>query len=153
MKNKLSRPICLALALTLGASMLLGGCGDKLASSGEEKKVVMQVGGEDVEYQEFRYYFMNNKRELYGEDAVLDSEQLDHLMYLVEENIKNRHTLLMLADEYDVDLSDEEEDAIESYVEDYREGFEDDDAYLDALHEQYITHELFYDLASESTLA
>ena len=52
----------------------------------------------------------------------------------------------MLADEYDVDLSDEEEDAIESYVEDYREGFEDDDAYLDALHEQYITHELFYDL-------
>ena len=153
MKNKLSRPICLALALTLGASMLLGGCGDKLASSGEEKKVVMQVGGEDVEYQEFRYYFMNNKRELYGEDAALDSEQLDHLMYLVEENIKNRHTLLMLADEYDVDLSDDEEEAIDSYVDDYREGFEDDDAYLDALHEQYITHELFHDLASESTLA
>ena len=127
MKNKLSRPICLALTLTLGASMLLGGCGDKLASSGEAKKVVMQVGGEDVEYQEFRYYFMNNKRELYGEDGVLDSEQLDHLLYLVEENIKNRHTLLMLADEYDVDLSDEEEDAIESYVEDYREGFEDED--------------------------
>ena len=54
MKNKLSRPICLALALTLGASMLLGGCGDKLASRGEEKKVVMQGGGEDVEFQDVR---------------------------------------------------------------------------------------------------
>ena len=153
MKIKRSHPIYCALALILSASTLLSGCGDKLASSGEDRKVVMQVGGEDVEYQEFRYYFMNNKRELYGEDAVLDSEQLDHLLYLVEENIKNRHTLLLLADEYDVDLSDDEENAIESYVEDYREGFGDDDAYLDALHEQYITHELFYDLASESTLA
>lgn len=141
----------------MAAAMLLSGCSGKnssdFPSTEQDKKVVMTIGGEDVEYQEYRYFLLNNKRDQFGEDAALTEEDCETLKELVEANVKNRHTLTIMADEWGVKLTDDEEQAIDTYVKQYRASCGDDETYLLALEQQYMTHDLFYDLMAESQLA
>lgn len=124
------------------------------APTEQDKKVVMTVGGENVEYQEFRYYFLNNKRDNYGADAVLTAEQLDEVVALTEENARHRHALVIMADKYGAKLTSEELADVDAYVNEYRTTyFGSDEEYILALDEQYMTDHLFRELTKESTLA
>ncbi len=146
-------------ALTAGmlAALLLFGtacsssAGD-LSSTADDRKIVMTVGGEKVEYQEFRYYYLNNKRDLFGADAKLDADQVSELKALSEANAKQRHGLVLFAEKYKAKLTEEAVDYAEKTVEDFRASMGDDETYLIALEEHHLTHELFSDITLENQL-
>ncbi|MBE6612024.1 MAG: hypothetical protein E7632_05995, partial [Ruminococcaceae bacterium] len=71
---KLKQIFAGAMAALLLMTTACGGDGVDFAPSAEDKKIVMTVGGEKVEHQEYRYFYLNNKRDLYGEDASLTAE-------------------------------------------------------------------------------
>ena len=106
-KNKIRM---IAAPLIVGAMLMTAGCGEvnPLKSTSADKKTVMTVGGEKVAYQEYRYFWMNNKRDLYGADAELTPEQTEKIKQLVETNVTDRHALRLLAAEYGVELTDED---------------------------------------------
>lgn len=149
MKSKAKISLAAALALTL----TFCGCGDVLAPTKQDKKIVMTIGDEEVEYQEYRYFFLNNKREQYGDDAELTAEQVAELQQMAAENIKNRHTLRIMASGYQVTLTDEEKAGVDGYVDSYRSGFEDDAEYAEMLGEQFITDDLFRSITADTVLA
>ena len=140
-------------ALTLMTAACSGTAGAGLTSSAEDRKVVLTVGGEKVERQEYRYFYLNNKRDLYGADAALDAAKVAELKSLTEANISERHALLLLAEKYRAKLTEEMADPAEATVADFRASMGDDETYLIALEEQYLTHELFDALTQESYLA
>ncbi len=143
-----------ALALSMIASTACSnGSGVDLSPSAQDKKIVMTVGGEKVEYQEYRYFYLNNKRDLFGEGASLNAEDVARLKALTENNARNRHALVMMAEDYKAKLTKEQSDAAKASVEAYRESCGDDETYLIALERQYLTDDLYRDLSLESMLA
>ncbi len=154
---KCYRRIAAALCAFSLMGAVLTGCGSgtpaALASTAADRQVVMKVDEDKVEYQEFRYYYLNNKRDLYGADAKLDAEAQEKLIALVQDNIKTRRTVARLAESYGVELTGEQKEAAKAVVEEFRAGCGDDETYRLALEQQYITHELFIDFAEDAQLS
>lgn len=123
--------------------------------SAADKKVVMTVGGKDVQYQEFRYYFLNNKRDSFGEDTELTEEQREALRELTEDNARYSKAIETMAEKYGAKLSSEDMNALEAYIAEYRatECYNNDDTYRMALEAQYMTDWLFRMLQKNNTLA
>ncbi len=145
-------------AALMFVALTLAGCGSEAGSAGfaptaADKKAVMKAGGEAVQYQEYRYFYLNNKRDRFGEDAVLTAEDVAVLKELTEANVLRRHALTAMAKEYGAKLTVEQADRAEATVESYRASCGDDEAYREALDAQYLTDALFRDLTLEGELA
>ena len=145
-------------ALTLSAAMILTGltaCGESnpLRSSSTDKKIVMKVGDEKVKYEEYRYFYLNNKRDLYGEGAELTAEEENSIKQLVETNVVDRHTLRLMANDYGVKLTKDDEQRTNAYVETFRTTCGDDEAYKNQLKNQYLNEPFFKELTSDTTIA
>ncbi len=156
MKTKL---ISVALAALTAASIALTSCGerDPLKSSGEDKKIVMTVSTpsatERVKFQEYRYFWMNNKRDLYGEAAELTPEQTEKLKTLVENNISDRHALRLLAAEQGITLTSEDEMRTAAYVDSFKTDCGGEEGYAEQLAAQYLNDPLFRELTADTTIA
>ncbi len=125
-----------------------------IAPTAQDKKVVMDINGNKVQYQEFRYYFLNNKRDIYEEGSVLTDEDITTLVSLSENNAKQHAALITMAEKYGAELTKEQRESIDDYVDNYRKNnFTDDEAYRLALEAQYMTDYLFREMSCESTLA
>ena len=153
MKRKL-----IAALLAFATAFSLAACGNAtsdFAPSAADKRVVMTVGGKDVQYQEFRYYLLNNKRDSFGQVSELTAEQESELRALVEDNARYTKAIEIMADKYDAKLSSEDESAVEAYIAEYRatECYNNDDTYRMALEAQYMTDWLFRMLQKNNTLA
>ncbi len=142
-----------ALAFSIIFSTSCGGSGVDLSPTAQDKKIVMTVGGEKVEYQEYRYFYLNNKRDIFGADATLNADDVARLKALCEDNVKNKHGLVIMAEKYGAKLSKENTESAKQYVESYRASCGDDETYLIALREQYLTDDLFREMTLESMLA
>ncbi len=153
----MKRKIISAL-LAAATIFLLSACGSTASDftpSAEDKRVVMNVGGKDVQYQEFRYYLLNNKRDSFGENAELTAEEVSELRALSEDNARYTKAIEIMADKYGAKLSSEDESAVEAYIAEYRatECYNDDDTYRIALEAQYMTDWLFRMLQKNNVLA
>lgn len=155
MKKLVKRTVCAVLcAVTALGAVSCGSQNNKFASTKAEREVVMTVGGREVQYQEFRYYFLNNKRDSYGTDAALTAEQVAETLKMTEENVRTRYALLLLAEKYGTGVTEVDIKEANAYVDGYRTGsFESDEDYLVALSHNFLTDELFRSLQSETTLA
>lgn len=142
----------LLLSAVLISAVSCGTVKNPLRPTAEDKKIVMRVGGEDVEYQEFRYFFLNNKRDSFGANAVLSDEELNEVISLTEENSCQRHALVKMADKYGAKLTGDAKKAADEYVKESIAGFGSDEAYLIALDEQYLTDYLFREMTKEAGL-
>ena len=134
------------LAFVLLFAFAAVGCSD-------DSKTVMTVGGEDVPLYEYRYFFLNNKRELYGSDAELSAEDVSELQKMCAENVKNRHALSILTKKYDVKLSDDDEKKLDELVSALKSNYADDKAYNAALSGDFLTEKLYRELNRDSLLA
>ncbi len=148
----------LTAAVTLGLCLCFASCAESgsvnFSPTENDKKIVMSVGESEVEYQEFRYYFLNNKRDMIGEGATSTDEQTEKILTLTENNVRSRHGLLLFAKEYGVSVTKDDKKAAEDYAKEYRtENFSSDEEYLLALEANYMTNDLFIKLQSESGLA
>jgi len=130
--------------ITAGICSCSAGSG-AFASTAEEKKEILTVSmdgeKESVPYEEYRFFFMKNKSDLYGADAVLDSEMTEKLKALTEENIKKHYTVLFAFDKHDAKLSKDDKANINDYTDYFRKqnGLTEDDAYSLYLSQNYIT--------------
>lgn len=151
------RKLIISALIALSIILIGTSCGSSdsyFEPTAQDKKVVMKIGDEKVEYQEFRYYFLNNKRDNYPDAEALTSEEIAELKALTEENAKSHAALLLLAREYGAELTDAQKEIVNKYVDDYRTGnFFDDESYRLALEAQYMTDYLFRELSSENLLA
>lgn len=145
----------LLAAVTIFSLASCGGTTSDFAPTAADKRVVMTVGGKDVQYQEFRYYLLNNKRDSYGESAELTAEQADELRALAEDNARYTKSIELMADKYGAKLSSDDESAVEALIAEYRatECYNNDDTYRMALEAQYMTDWLFRMLQKNNTLA
>ena len=134
------------------AALLAVGVISTMSCSSDTRKVA-EVGGEGVELQEYRYYFLNNKRELYGDDAELDDASVAELKKMCGENVKNRHALSLLAKEYGAKLSEDDDAKLDELVEALKSNYADDDAYKAALTADFLTEDLYRELNGDTLLA
>lgn len=144
------------LTAVIGICAVSCGAGSSdFTPSAADKRVVMTVGGKDVQYQEFRYYFLNNKRDSFGEGAELTEEQVETLRELTEDNARYSKAIELMAEKYSTELSDDDLSAVEAYIAEYRatECYNNDDTYRMALEAQYMTDWLFRMLQKNNTLA
>lgn len=121
----------------------------------EDKKVVMRVGGKDVQYQEYRYYVLNNKRDSFEDTSTLSDEQIKEITALTEENARYSKAIEIMAEKYGAELSKDDVASIEALIAEYRatQCQNDDTAYKVALEEQFLTDYLFRALQQNNTLA
>ena len=142
-------------ALLAAVSMLtLASCGDnshKFTSTEKDEQIVAQIksddGSEDIKYEEYRYFFMNNKRDLYGSDTALDSDMVNNIKQHTENNIRKHHAVKFAAKMHDVEFTSEEEKENDEYTARYRESQNlTDDSYALLLEHHYVTDGFFSDL-------
>ena len=142
-----------ATLMTAAAILTSCGEGNPLRSSSEDKKTVMTVGGDNVKFEEFRYFWLNNKRDLYGEGANLDENAVENLKSLVETNVSDRHALRLLAKDFGVELTADDKNRAKAYVDTFRATCGDTDAYKDQLRNQYLNEPFFIELTTDTTVA
>lgn len=128
---------------------------DSLAPTDADKKVVMNIGGKEVQYQEYRYYALNNKRDSFPDATELTEEQLTELKGLIEENAKYTAAIEILADEYGAVLSDSETARIETLITEFRivQCGNSIETYKMVLEEEFLTDYLFRKLQQNDSLA
>ena len=126
-----------------------------LCFSSCSSKVIMTVGGEEVEYQEYRYYLLNNKRDSFDGVKDFSEDQISELKSLVEENAKRTKAIDAMAKKYNAVLSKEDIAQVEAYIAAYiaEECYNDKATYRAALESYYMTEDIFRDLQQDTTLA
>lgn len=132
----------LALALTVA----LVACGSKAGSFSVNKKIVCEVDGEAITYDDYKYFFYNHYKALYDTTAFKDlssEEQFEKVKSLTEDSLRRRAYIMYLVDEYDIELSDTKKEYVDNYVNAYIEDCGGDTAYKKSLLENGMTGDVF----------
>ncbi len=148
--------LILTAVFTCATLISCGSLGTKqFEPTAEDKKVVMNVGGYEVQYQEYRYYALNNKRDSFPDTDVLAEQQLTELKELIEENAKYTAAISLLANKYGAELTKDDTDQVEALIAEFRaiQCQNSDEVYLMALEEQFLTDYLFRKLQQDNNLA
>ncbi len=148
MKRTLKRSLLIVLALLISACCI--GCGSENGSFSINKKIVCEVDGEAVTYDEYKYFFYNHYKSLCDTSEFSElttSGQFEKIKSLTENSLRRRAYIMKLIDEYDVELTDDEKEYIESYVSSYIEQCGGETEYKKSLLEHGMTGDVFRMLA------
>jgi len=130
------------LSLLLGASLLLSACGIRPLDG----SVVATAGDYKITYDEFRYFFLNTKKELDGGDASVwegKDAPTEQLKKDLEYRLKRLGAIAKMAKDYDLSIGSEGKEAIESTMSSFRDSMESEEAYLAALEEKFASEYAF----------
>lgn len=116
-----------------------------LCACGSDSDAVVTVGGEDISYNTYRYFYKNYERESesYTKEQIKE-KSLDAIASDV--------AITKLAEKYDVELTSEEEDTVDSHVESAIANYGGENAYKKALEENFLTEDLFEYFYSQQLL-
>ena len=126
-----------ALSLLLLLTLLLCGCG--------KDNTVLTVGGEDVSYDMYRYFYLNYKAE---NENYTEEELYEKTLDAISMDI----ALTLLADSQDVGLNKTEKKSVDDYVEASVANYGGKEAYREALEKNHLTDELFRYFYSQQLL-
>jgi|LSQX01.3.fsa_nt_gb parvulin-like peptidyl-prolyl isomerase len=138
-----------AAALALLMLIPLASCSD------ENNPTVAKVGGKAVKLDEYRYFYLNYKRDADGGDEGFWGEnptEITEIETLVEQALKNSRALEKLAKKYGVSLSAEEKEAIDADIEALILEQGGEEAFEAQLKESYLTKEVLRLLITRSVL-
>ena len=151
-----------AIALTGALSLtLLSGCVKNsylvVGKQTVNMPVVMKVGRHNVAMEEYRYFYLNTKYQLDGgDDSVWEQEGADDKKELlrthVEDTIKSNYALMDLAKEKGVSLTADERKSISDNLASIKENYESEEAFEEALAQNYLTEEVYLSMGEMSTL-
>lgn len=134
-----------AAALLLLCAVLLCGCA-KVGDFSVNKKIVCEVGGEPVTYDEYKYFFYSHHCDLYGSaDVPLTDEMFGKVKALTEDSLRRRATIMALVDEYGVKLEKEDKKYADTVVESQIELYGSEQGYIDFLLDGRATGRVFRD--------
>lgn len=114
-----------------------------VSCAGAGDKAVMRVGGNKVTYNEYRYFYMNyrDSHEKSGETGYTEKLKSE-----IEEGLRQKYAKVNLAKEHKITLVESDITAIDKMKASYIESYGDLETFKNALQEDALTEELFYDL-------
>lgn len=124
----------LPFALLLVLLLMLSGCGN----AGE--KAVMTVGGNAVSYDEYRYFYMNFRKDY---EAMGEVGDLAGMKSAIEEALRLKYAKVELAEEAGVTLSDSELAELNNTRASYVEYYGGEEGFAEALNDNSLTEALF----------
>lgn len=138
-----------AALLTL---VLLAGCSNKAKSihklnvDGKEVSVpyVLKVGKYEIGLDEYRYYYLNIKNNLgmSDEDLMKNEDAQKQLKEYVETSIKNNYSMIALADDLNIKLTDEETKEVDESIKQKKESYESEEKYKEYLDTNFLTEDI-----------
>lgn len=142
---KFSLKLISALLCAVMICLTAVSCDLSLRSSKDETTVVMTVGGYDVTMELYRYFVLNYKDQLDLEEGeAISDEDAEKIREKTENSIKELFAVISLAAEHQVDRNNKTVDsAVDAALKGERNGYENDNEYLDALAEGYMTHNVY----------
>ncbi|MCI8610370.1 MAG: hypothetical protein HFE66_00440 [Clostridiales bacterium] len=148
--NHMSQNVLRAVALFLVLLLSFGlcACKDPLRSTEEEEQTVMTVGGMDVSYGFYRALVLSCRDQIAKDfDAWEDADQAvemeEKIRAEVLQALRNFYAVFALCKEYDIDIDDAYiTDQVDRAVESQMEQFDDTDAYVKSLAEEYSNHSI-----------
>lgn len=134
--------IVIALMLCVA---VLSGCA-KVGAFDVNKKIVCEVDGEPVTYDEYKYFFYAHHTDLYGTaQEPLTDEMFLKVKTLTEDSLRRRATIMRLVDEYGVKLTKEQKNYVDEVVESQIVEYDGEEGYQDFLLEGRATGTVFRD--------
>ncbi|MBR2473701.1 MAG: hypothetical protein IKB51_01545 [Clostridia bacterium] len=141
--TRFKKALLAALALTLCMATLTGCAVGKFDVN---KKIVCEVDGEPVTYDEYKYFFYRHHTDLYGSaEVALNDEMFNKVKAMTEDSLRRKATIMRLIDEYGIKLDDEQKDYVDEMVEAQIELYEGEQGYKDFLLEGRATGTVFRD--------
>ena len=129
-----------AVTLVMGA-----GCAE-IGEFSVNEKIVCEVNGEAITFDDYKYFFYRHYVSLYGEDiSELTSEKFEKVKALTEDSLRRRAYIMFLIDEYDIELSDEQEEKVDYYVSEQIKEQGDQKKYEEYLLNARLTGKVFRD--------
>lgn len=116
-----------------------------LLLSGCTGRTVMTVGGEEISYDTYRYFYLNYK----AQNTALTEEKLHEK---VVDTLCLDVALTLLAKSQNVGLNKQDKKSVDEYVAAAIEGYGSKKAYREALEDNHLTEELFRYLYSQQLL-
>ncbi len=96
---------------------LLTGCAEKVGEFHINRKIVCEVDGEPISFDDYKYFFYSHYVSLYGEDfSALTDEKYNKVKALTEDSLRRRSFIYGLCDEYGIELSDDDKEKVNYYV-------------------------------------
>ncbi len=116
-----------------------------LCACGSDSDAVATVGGKDISYDTYRYFYKNYKKE---SESYTEAQIKEKAFEAIASDV----ALTKLADKYEVELTSADEDAVSDYVEAATANYGGEDAYKKALEENFLTEDLFEYFYSQQIL-
>ena len=131
-------------AVMIAVSVLLTGCSG-VGDFSVNKKTVCKIGDYKVTMDEYKYFFYRHMQDLSISDDTDFStgENFDLVKEYTESSLKRKVVMMNLVDKYGIELSDEDRDTIDSYVESQIEEHGDEQGYRDWLLDNRLTGDIF----------
>lgn len=104
-------------------------CGDKGSGSNDDRTILV-IGGHDVTYDEYLYFYQNTKLDLEYSDPNYEKREL---LDTVKSTLVRHYAVYNLAEQYDIELTSDMEKAVDEEVEYTIEAFGGKDEYYNQL--------------------
>lgn len=145
MKLKRIIPLLLAALMLVTFPMALFSC-----SSGSP--TVMELGGEKVSYNLLRYFTIMYMDGLTAADYEKDEAMQQELTENVTSALRKLVACHKAAEEYEVELTEDEQKAIDDQITTFKESYESEEAYTQAITAQFGDEETFRRIIELNTL-
>lgn len=116
-----------------------------LCACASDSDAVATVGGEEVSYDLYRYFYKNYQKE---SESYTEAQIKEKSFKAIASDV----ALSKLADKYELELTSDDEDAISEYVDTAIANYGGEEAYKKALEENFLTEELFEYFYSQQVL-
>lgn len=163
MKKFTVRIVSAIVSVCLAAAMLAG-CNPKsegnnyIEMNGKKISIpyAFKIGGKEVSMEEYRYYFLNLKHNYfdYGDESYWEKHPEDEqaLKNQVINYCKSNAAAVLLAEKYNLTISEDEQAFIDSQIESNKANYETQAEYEQWLAGQYCTEDFYIKRVTESYL-
>lgn len=115
--------------------------------------IIMTVNGVEVPFDEWRYWYKTIDTSYYsgGDDNYWNdfSDQFQDLLTIVKQQILESYWSILIANDYNISLTEQDEADIETYLQQQGDAFETTEEYEKALEESSITEDLLRRLITQ----
>jgi len=134
----------LVLGVLLSSLALFSACGKRKYQS-KDTRVVIELGDYEITYDEYRYLYLNYKKELSERDDILDGDLDAKIKEKVEETLRRIYGIRALAKKYDVKVTKKEEKDLRAEFEAFvKITYKDRETFLAACEKEFLTEQLAY---------
>lgn len=151
LKRAIASTLCAACVLTLASCSATGDKNNGEIVNTEDIKnedIVLTLAGEDVDYEEYRYFYLNAKNTASSGDDSYWSENPDAAEKLKSDTLNSLaqfHAITSTAKEMGVELTEEDSASVDSTVQMYIDAYTEE-KFNEMLEESFLSLDLFKEI-------